>query len=70
MLEIPWTEKYRPKNFDDIVSQNIAINNLRNFTKNSNLPHFLFLFNKVKNKEPKQNQTHKILIKHKRTERD
>ncbi|KKM08316.1 hypothetical protein LCGC14_1725140, partial [marine sediment metagenome] len=28
MLEIPWVEKYRPKNFDDIVSQNIAINNL------------------------------------------
>ncbi len=42
MLEIPWTEKYRPKNFDDIVSQNIAINNLREFVKNTNIPHLIF----------------------------
>jgi len=42
MLEIPWTEKYRPKNFDDIVSQNIAINNLREFVKTTNIPHLIF----------------------------
>ncbi len=42
MLEIPWTEKYRPKSFGDIVSQSIAINNLRKFTKNPNIPHMIF----------------------------
>ena len=36
------TEKYRPKNFDDIVSQNIAINNLRKFTQSPNIPHLIF----------------------------
>ncbi len=42
MLEIPWTEKYRPKNFDEIVSQSIAVNNLKEFVKNTNMPHMIF----------------------------
>ncbi len=42
MLEIPWVEKYRPQKFDDIVSQSIAINNLRKFTKSPNMPHMVF----------------------------
>lgn len=42
MLEIPWTEKYRPKDFDEIVSQNIAINNLKKFVKTTNIPHLIF----------------------------
>lgn len=41
-LEIPWTEKYRPTTFNNIVSQNIAINNLREFVKNTNIPHLIF----------------------------
>ena len=41
-LEIPWVEKYRPKSFDDIVSQNIAINRLREFLKSPNMPHMIF----------------------------
>lgn len=41
-LEIPWIEKYRPSSFDDIVSQNIAIDNLKNFVKNKNIPHMIF----------------------------
>jgi len=41
-LEIPWVEKYRPKTFDDIVSQNIAINSLKEFIKNPNMPHMIF----------------------------
>ncbi|MHA2009037.1 MAG: AAA family ATPase [Promethearchaeota archaeon] len=41
-LEIPWVEKYRPKNFDDIVSQNIAITHLKEFIKNPNMPHMIF----------------------------
>jgi replication factor C small subunit len=42
MLEIPWVEKYRPHDFDEIVSQSIAINNLRKFTQNPNIPHLIF----------------------------
>lgn len=41
-LDIPWTEKYRPKDFDDIVSQNIAINNLKDFVNSGNMPHMIF----------------------------
>ena len=41
-LETPWVEKYRPHSFDDIVSQNIAINNLRQFVQKGNMPHMIF----------------------------
>ena len=41
-LDVPWVEKYRPKDFDDIVSQNIAINNLKDFVMSGNMPHMIF----------------------------
>lgn len=42
-LETPWVEKYRPQDFKDIVSQNIAINNLKKFvTKKFDMPHLIF----------------------------
>ena len=41
-LETPWVEKYRPNSFDEIVSQNIAINNLKDFVKSGNMPHMIF----------------------------
>lgn len=41
-LEVPWVEKYRPDNFDEIVSQNIAINNLRKFVNSGDMPHMIF----------------------------
>lgn len=41
-LEIPWVEKYRPHKFDDIVSQNIAINRIKEFIKSPNMPHMIF----------------------------
>lgn len=41
MLDV-WTEKYRPRAFDDIVSQSIAINNLREFVKTTSIPHLIF----------------------------
>jgi replication factor C small subunit len=41
-LEIPWVEKYRPTKFDDIVSQNIAINRIKEFIKSPNMPHMIF----------------------------
>ena len=40
-LGIPWVEKYRPKSFDEIVSQNIAINSLKDFVKKGDMPHII-----------------------------
>ena len=42
-LEIPWVEKYRPKNFKDIVSQSTAINSLQEFIQTPNMPHMIFV---------------------------
>jgi replication factor C subunit 3/5 len=39
---IPWTEKYRPSNLDNIYSHEQIITTLRNFIKNRDLPHLLF----------------------------
>jgi len=41
-LDVPWVEKYRPKTFDEIVSQNVAINNLKEFVKSGDMPHLIF----------------------------
>ena len=41
-LETPWVEKYRPLSFDDLVSQNIAVNNLKQFVQKGNMPHLIF----------------------------
>lgn len=38
----PWVEKYRPRSFEEIVSQNIAINNLKDFVKHGSMPHMIF----------------------------
>lgn len=37
-----WTEKYRPKTFEDVVGQNDIIKNVRNLVKSLNIPHMLF----------------------------
>ncbi|MEJ2249020.1 MAG: AAA family ATPase [Candidatus Lokiarchaeota archaeon] len=41
-LETPWVEKYRPKNFKEIVSQNVAITNLKKFVQSKDMPHMIF----------------------------
>lgn len=41
-LDTPWVEKYRPQRFDDIVSQNLAVNNLKKFVESGEIPHFIF----------------------------
>jgi len=40
--EEPWVEKYRPNSFDEVVSQSIAINNLKEFALSTNMPHMIF----------------------------
>ena len=37
-----WTEKYRPKRFEDVVGQDDIIKKVRNLTKSLNIPHLLF----------------------------
>ncbi len=37
-----WTEKYRPKTFDDLKGQEEIISKLRAFVKQKNLPHLMF----------------------------
>lgn len=41
-LETPWVEKYRPRTFNDIVSQNVAISKLKEFVNSGNMPHMIF----------------------------
>lgn len=38
---IPWSEKYRPNNFSEIISHREIIKSLKNFIENNNLPHLL-----------------------------
>ena len=41
-LESPWVEKYRPQTFEEIVSQNLAVENLKKFVLKGNMPHMIF----------------------------
>jgi replication factor C small subunit len=41
-LDVPWVEKYRPQEFKDVISQNLAINNLKRFLKSEAIPHLIF----------------------------
>ncbi|VEU22118.1 DEKNAAC103111 [Brettanomyces naardenensis] len=42
MERMPWIEKYRPKNLDDIASQSTTVQILKKNLETSNLPHMLF----------------------------
>lgn len=39
---LPWTEKYRPSSFLEIVSHKHIVNTLKIFIKNKSIPHMLF----------------------------
>ena len=41
MNNIPWVEKYRPNNFNDLISQQEIINTIINLINNNKLPHML-----------------------------
>ncbi|MBY8986920.1 MAG: AAA family ATPase [Candidatus Lokiarchaeota archaeon] len=40
--EKPWVEKYRPNSFEEVVSQSIAINTLKEFALSNDMPHMIF----------------------------
>ncbi len=37
-----WTEKYRPKDFQDVVGQKSIVEHVKTFVENKNIPHMLF----------------------------
>ena len=41
-VALPWTEKYRPNDFFDIVSQNNILNGLQQSIENGNVQHLIF----------------------------
>ncbi|HJJ42483.1 MAG TPA: TniB family NTP-binding protein [Methanocorpusculum sp.] len=38
-----WIEKYRPKNFDEIIGQDRAINQLKSYAKHGSFPHLMII---------------------------
>jgi replication factor C small subunit len=40
--DIPWVEKYRPRSLDDIASQSMTIQTLKDFVKKGTFPHLIF----------------------------
>jgi replication factor C subunit 3/5 len=42
MSNLPWSEKYRPKNFDQLISQQNITQIITNMIKNDKFPHLLF----------------------------
>ena len=43
MTDAIWTEKYRPKTFDDIKGQDEIVDTVQSFVQKQNLPHLLFV---------------------------
>nr|ACO15282.1 Replication factor C subunit 5 [Caligus clemensi] len=41
-LNLPWVEKYRPKDLSDLVSHEDIVGTIRRFVKESRMPHMLF----------------------------
>lgn len=41
-MELPWTEKYRPKKLDDIVGQDALVERFKAYVREKSLPHLLF----------------------------
>ena len=39
---LPWTEKYRPKNLNEVIGQKEIVNRLKSFATSKNMPNLLF----------------------------
>lgn len=42
-MTVIWTEKYRPKDFSDVLGQNHVVSKVEAFVKQKNMPHLLFV---------------------------
>ncbi len=42
-MNVIWTEKYRPKNFSDVLGQEHVVSKVEAFVKQKNMPHLLFV---------------------------
>ncbi len=41
-IELPWTEKYRPKSLDEVIGQKQIVERLKAFVKQGNFPNMIF----------------------------
>ncbi|MGI0100266.1 MAG: replication factor C small subunit [Candidatus Micrarchaeaceae archaeon] len=41
-MDLPWTEKYRPKTLDDIIGQKLIVGRLKSFVVKGNFPNMIF----------------------------
>lgn len=41
-LDLPWTEKYRPKRLSDVIGQKLIVGRLRSFVERGNFPNMIF----------------------------
>lgn len=42
MVELPWTEKYRPRKLDEVVGQKETVSRLKTYARERNMPNLLF----------------------------
>lgn len=42
MIDLPWTEKYRPKTLEDVIGQKLIVDRLRSFVERGNFPNMIF----------------------------
>ncbi len=42
MIDLPWTEKYRPKSLGDVIGQKLIVDRLKSFVERGNFPNMIF----------------------------
>lgn len=42
LVDLPWTEKYRPKTLDDVIGQELIVERLKSFVGRGNFPNMIF----------------------------
>lgn len=41
-IDLPWTEKYRPKSLDEVIGQRLIVERLKSFVERGNFPNMIF----------------------------
>lgn len=42
LVDLPWTEKYRPKSLDEVIGQKLIVERLKSFVQRGNFPNMIF----------------------------